>query len=100
MNRNWAICEHREKLIKIPKKETVLTESNVNNRIEKHLYDYYLCDVCLREVRVDNFSKEYKRNGAIVRYRTPNGRKFDFVVHTSCFKEALQQLDDYYNRGD
>lgn len=84
----------REKVIKYTKYFENTSKSNlVNHRKEKD-YDYYICDYCKDEIRLD--LKQYERSGGIVIFPhtlTKCG-KVTVVLCNKCVKKVQKELEE------
>lgn len=98
--KDWAACQYREKVRIVPKKEIIEKGSNLCNKVEKVIYEFANCDVCLGEVRVRDFGNEYPKNGAIIFYKIPSGKSFPIVLHQKCLKKAVADLQKYFFEGE
>lgn len=96
--KDWSVCESRNKVRMIQHVETIEKGSNVTNRIEKTVYEFCVCDVCLGHVRIKDFGIKYPKNGAIIEFRNERGRKFPIALHNACFKKAIDDLNEYYSK--
>lgn len=96
--KDWSICEKRAEIKSILKKEVIEEGSNVTNKIERILYEFCICDVCLGEVRIKDFGKMYPKNGAIIYQRTPGGRKYPVAFHNKCFKKGIEDINEFYRK--
>ena len=63
---NIHALKARKEIPKYIKEEKIDDESNVVNTQKKKLYEYYKCDYCKDEIRLDK--KQYERSGGIVTF--------------------------------
>lgn len=96
--KNWSVCEDR-KLKCFSMTRTIQQGSNVTKKKEELLYKYYMCDVCYLPVIV-KYYEGYSINGGIIDYRKPSGNKLKIVLHNGCLKRALEELREYYEKGE
>lgn len=80
----------------ITKYEKIIREeehSNIIKTKKKKLYDYYRCDYCGDEIRLD--IKQSERTGGIIEFPhilTKRG-KVKLVLCNKCLKEALKEFE-------
>lgn len=97
--KDWKILESRTEVKMIEEKILIEKGTNLTNRIEKIEYEYCPCDFCLGRVIVKDY-ENYKKNGAIIKYRNPIGRKFPIALHSKCLKDALKDISEYYEKKE
>lgn len=85
--------EDREKINKFIKYKPQ-EKSNVIHKSKEKLYEYYKCDYCGEEIRLD--IKPEERSGGIVDFPhtlTKRG-KIRLVLHNKCFKKAIEEFTE------
>lgn len=97
--KDWKILESRTKVRMLEEKNLIEKGTNLTNRVEKIEYEYCLCDFCVGKVIVKDF-ENHKKNGAIIEYRNPIGRKFPIALHSKCLKDALKDISEYYEKKE
>lgn len=94
----WKIRNRMDELqfrMEIPKYEKVKTKhekSNVVKTERKKLYEYYKCDYCNDEIRLNK--KQHKRSGGIVNFPqslTKRG-KLTLVLCNKCLNNAIKEF--------
>ena len=92
----------RRKTPQVYKKYKVTAEKNhLSNRDKekpKMDYKYYICDFCHKEIKIEE-KWENKTGGvfAIPLSIWPRER-FKIAVHTHCFKNAMQEIEEKRNK--
>lgn len=82
----------RKEITKYEKTETKHESSNVVKTERKKLYNYYKCDYCNEEIRLD--IKQSERSGGIVNFPhtlTKRG-KLTLVLHNKCLNKAIKEF--------
>lgn len=86
--------QNRKEIPKYKKLYKKDNESNLINTKKEKLYDYYKCDYCNNEIRLD--VKQHKRNGGIVcipHSLTKRG-KVDLVLCNKCLNKTLKEFKE------
>ena len=84
----------RKEVPKYTKEEKIDNESNVVHTQRKKLYDYYRCDYCKEEIRLDK--KQYERSGGIVTFHkelTGCGN-ITMALCNKCLNKVIQELEN------
>lgn len=82
----------RKEIKKYIKEHKEHNESNLVNTKKRKLYEYYKCDYCTDEIRLD--VKQQERSGGIVTFPhtlTKSG-KIDLVLCNKCLNKAINEF--------
>lgn len=67
--------------------------SNVTKSKKEKEYEYYLCDYCLKEIKIK--TKKYEMSGGICTIPQSLTKKesLKLVLHNKCLKPAIMELE-------
>lgn len=68
-------------------------KSNTINRKKTKLYDYYICDYCKTEIRLDKKQEERSGGITILPHSLTKCGEITAVLCGKCVKEAIKQLE-------
>lgn len=89
----------RKEPLKYTKISYLEEQNNTVNRKAQKLYDYYICDYCANEIRLN--VKQEERSGGIVIFPhslTKCG-ELKVVLHNRCLNKAIEQIENVQRRG-
>lgn len=86
--------KNREKVIKYTKYIKNTSKSNLVNHRKKKDYDYYICDYCKDEIRLD--LKQYERSGGIVilPHTLTKCGEVTVALCNKCVKKVQKELEE------
>lgn len=96
---NFEIVKFRKEL---PQYKRVCRFGEKNNTINRKIqkqYDYYICDYCAEEIKIN--VKHDEKNGGIVIFPhslTKCG-ELKVVLHNRCLNKALEQAEKIFKGG-
>lgn len=88
-----ATLKYREGPVKYTKVSEANNKSNVVNFEKVKLYDYYICDYCNDQIKLDK--KQHERDGGIATFPhslTKCG-ELRLALHNKCINKALKQFE-------
>lgn len=90
---NLTELKYREKPIKHRKIEKVGNLNNVTNRKLEKLYDYYICDYCGEEIRVELKGDKRKGGTAIFPHSLTKCGELELALHDKCLNAAIKYFE-------
>ncbi len=86
--------KYRKAPSKYTKVQSEGERSNITNRKMTKLYDYYICDYCKAEIRLDK--KQEERSGGIVvlPHSLTKCEQITVALCCKCVKEEIKQLEN------
>lgn len=83
----------RKEIPKYIKEEKTNDDSNVVRTQKKKLYEYYKCDYCKDEIRLDK--KQHERSGGIVTFPKELTKCGDvtMVLCNKCLKKVIEEFE-------
>ncbi len=85
--------KYRKEPIKHTKLQHVEEKNNLVKRKSDKLYDYYICDYCGAEIRLDIKQKERSGGIAILPNSLTKCGELKVVLCNKCVKDVLKQLE-------
>lgn len=85
--------KYRKAPLKLTKLHTDEEINNTTNRKKSKLYDYYVCDYCRAEIRLDKRQEERSGGIVILPHSLTKCGEITAVLCTKCVKEAMKQLE-------
>lgn len=88
---------YREKIPKYTKYKSSANESNIVNSKKEKDYEYYICDYCKDEIRLN--LKQHERSGGIVIFPHTLTRcgQIQVALCNKCVKKVLKELEERLN---
>ena len=79
-----------------PKKQTKYTETQNHLSFEKKykLYDFYICDYCGNEIKIDE-KLEHREGGVLIfKSNMTNRGKLELALHNKCLNNVLKEFEN------
>lgn len=89
---NYLYLRDRQKIEKHTKYKEHKKSNVINGKKEKE-YEYYLCDFCLKEIKIKN--KKHEMSGGIctIPQSLTKKQSLRVVLHNKCLKSAIMELE-------
>lgn len=94
----FEVLERREKPEKFTKYKIIVPGSNTTKSKQKIDYEYYMCDNCKSNFKVNN-KKWHEREGGILEYPISDMKSVKLAICNKCLKDTLKELDEHYRGG-
>lgn len=90
------------KFRKEPQKYTKLQylgeKNNITNRKTQKMYDYYVCDYCSREIKINVKQEERKGGIATLPHSLTKCGDLKVALHNKCLNKAIEEIENEQRR--
>ena len=90
---NITNIKYRKEPVKYSKMQHFEEKNNVVNRKCKKIYNYYICDFCGEEIKINVNHQDDEGGIAVLPNSLTKCGNLRVVLHNKCINKALKQLE-------
>ena len=83
---------------KIKYKEDPEFSAHLSNTKKKEEYQYYTCDYCGEEIRIEKDTTKRTGGLCVIPYSFTRGVEIELALHDKCLNPVLRELENFYNK--